>query len=45
MAPEAKLFAEYFLLPFVYTVDVRKGVGGGHDGIRLLRRQPLPPRP
>ena len=31
-APEAKLFAEYFLLPFVYTFDVRKGVGG-HDGV------------
>lgn len=31
-APEAKLFAEYFLLPFVYTFDVRKGIGG-HDGV------------
>jgi outer membrane scaffolding protein for murein synthesis (MipA/OmpV family) len=31
-APEAKVFAEYFLLPFVYTVDIRKGVGG-HDGV------------
>jgi outer membrane scaffolding protein for murein synthesis (MipA/OmpV family) len=32
VAPEAKLFAEYFLLPFVYTVDIRKGIGG-HDGV------------
>jgi len=31
-APEAKLFAEYFLLPFVYTVDIRKAIGG-HDGV------------
>ncbi len=31
-APEAKLFAEYFLPPFVYTFDLRKGIGG-HDGV------------
>jgi outer membrane scaffolding protein for murein synthesis (MipA/OmpV family) len=31
-APEAKLFAEYFLAPFVYTFDVRKAIGG-HDGV------------
>jgi outer membrane scaffolding protein for murein synthesis (MipA/OmpV family) len=31
VAPEAKLFAEYFLLPFVYRVDIRRGLGG-HDG-------------
>ena len=32
MAPEAKLFAEYFLLPFVYRADIRKGIGG-HNGV------------
>lgn len=31
-APEAKLFAEYFLKPVVLTADLRKGLGG-HDGI------------
>jgi outer membrane scaffolding protein for murein synthesis (MipA/OmpV family) len=31
-APEAKLFAEYFLLPFVYRIDIRRGIGG-HNGI------------
>lgn len=30
-APEAKLFAQYFLLPVVLAADVRKGLGG-HDG-------------
>src|SRR6185312_140681 len=32
VAPEAKLFAEYFLLPFVYRIDIRRGLGG-HDGV------------
>jgi outer membrane scaffolding protein for murein synthesis (MipA/OmpV family) len=32
VAPEGKLFAEYFLLPFVYRADIRKGFGG-HNGI------------
>lgn len=31
-APEPKLFAQYFLLPFVLTADLRKGIGG-HEGV------------
>jgi len=31
-APEPKLFAQYFLLPFVLTADLRKGLGG-HEGL------------
>lgn len=31
-APEAKLFAEYFLKPIVFTADLRKGLGG-HNGV------------
>lgn len=31
-APEAKIFGEYFLLPVVLSVDLRKGLGG-HNGL------------
>lgn len=31
-APEAKLFAEYFIKPVVLTADLRKGIGG-HNGV------------
>jgi outer membrane scaffolding protein for murein synthesis (MipA/OmpV family) len=31
-APEPKLFAQYFLVPVVLTVDLRKGIGG-HNGL------------
>jgi outer membrane scaffolding protein for murein synthesis (MipA/OmpV family) len=30
-APEAKLYADFTLLPFVFDVDLRRGIGG-HDG-------------
>jgi outer membrane scaffolding protein for murein synthesis (MipA/OmpV family) len=30
-APEAKVFGQVFVLPFVLTADVRRGIGG-HDG-------------
>jgi outer membrane scaffolding protein for murein synthesis (MipA/OmpV family) len=32
VAPEAKIFAEYFLLPVVISADLRKGFGG-HNGV------------
>src|SRR5260221_9247385 len=35
-APEAKLFAEYFLPPFVYTFDLRKGIGGSYFGLFFI---------
>jgi outer membrane scaffolding protein for murein synthesis (MipA/OmpV family) len=31
-APEGKLFAEYGILPFVFTADLRRGFGG-HNGL------------
>lgn len=31
-APEAKIFGQYFLLPFVLTADLRKAIGG-HEGL------------
>lgn len=31
-APEAKIFGQYFLLPFVLTADLRKAIGG-HEGV------------
>ncbi len=31
-APEPKVFVQYFLLPFVLTADLRKGIGG-HEGV------------
>lgn len=32
-APEPKIFAQYFLLPFVLTADLKRGIGG-NDGIQ-----------